>query len=274
MKVFGKVIGILLASSSGLLFAGDHDYQGSETLRQVFELAVEEAGADGEIHYLGGGSSKGEQALVNGEQLLAPMSRPIKEAALEEAAANGIEIGEIVVALDAVSIYTKSSNRLRKLSIENLRDIFTCEKTKWSDFGGAPTTINADVRDEASGTTETFMKLVGIDDFGRCVREVENGRDIAQKTSSDINAIGYSGSDAKTTNNRALSISRKSGQLAYAPTLAMIRSFDYPLTRELYIYWASEGYEPHDHEIDLLEILNDRSKSDAIVEEAGFVTLD
>ena len=137
------------------------DFQGSETLRTVFESAVVEAGLEADATYVGGGSSTGEKALIAGTQALAPMSRKIKDSALEAAEANGYEVTETVLALDAVSLFVKLNNRVRKLSIEDLRSIYSCEKTNWSSFGGSGS-IKVYARDENSGTTETFLKLVGL----------------------------------------------------------------------------------------------------------------
>ena len=249
------------------------EFQGSETLRAVFEQAATEAGVSDDAIYAGGGSSTGEKAIVAGSQALAPMSRKIKDSALEAAEANGYEVTETVLALDAVSIFVKLNNRVRKLSIGDLKSIYSCEKTSWSDFGGSGS-ISVYARDENSGTTETFLKLVGLDSFGSCATILETGAEIGSAVSSKTESIGFSGNDAKTSNNKALAISVKSGSIAYEPTLDLIRSFDYPLTRELYMYHLSSGYSMSDTEKKLVETLTDRSIMDPIVESVGFVSVD
>jgi ABC-type phosphate transport system substrate-binding protein len=273
MKIISNATVAALLALPTLLQASPLVYQGSETLREVFENSVVAAGLEGEFDYAGGGSSLGEKALVTGQQGLAPMSRSMKDAQREEAIANGYAVEEIIVALDAVNIYSKMTNSLEMLSIDDLAAIFTCEKTMWSDFGGPLSEIKVFVRDTASGTTETFMKLVGIEAFGDCAQMVETGEDIGRETSSDGNAIGYSGADGRTADNKAFDIAEQSGTMGYAPSLDNIRSFDYPL-RNLYVYWLSEGYGADDAESKLFQFFGDRSHTDPIVEAAGFVTID
>ena len=128
MKKITKSLG--LATLTLIPFSAQaEEFAGSETLRNVFESAAEATGHQDHIIYTGGGSSTGEKAMVSGSQGLAPMSRKIKDSALAQAEENGYTVTETVLALDAVSVYVKLNNRVRKLSIEDIKSIYECDET-------------------------------------------------------------------------------------------------------------------------------------------------
>ena len=49
--------------------------EGSDTLRQWTQQIIQNAGLSAQLTYIGGGSGRGETALVDGTQQIAPMSR-------------------------------------------------------------------------------------------------------------------------------------------------------------------------------------------------------
>ena len=250
--------------------AGEHEIKGSDTLFEVMTQLIEQAELQGEMEYLGGGSSTAARALLAGEQNIAPMSRAMKPEEKQSAADQGIELTETVVALDSVNIFIRFNNLVKNLSVTDLADIYTCKVTSWSAYGGTGT-IKPFARDDLSGTTEVFKKLTGAKEYGSCVTVVETSAEIAKKTASVSGSIGYAGSDAKNSTNKILAISSEAGADAYAPTIDNIRSFDYPLARNLYIYWTASL---DDHESMITDLILDREVLDPIVEAAGFISVD
>ena len=105
------------------------------------------------------------------------MSRQMKA---EEAAAiqttrnvNPLELGgggEHVLALDGLAVIVNPSNPIKKLSLDTVARIFSCEITNWRDVQGkgennedvhgpdAGITVHA--RDSKSGTFDTFKAVV------------------------------------------------------------------------------------------------------------------
>lgn len=252
-----------------------HLFSGSDTLGGVMTDAIIAAGMDQSIGYIGGGSSVGEKALVNGEIGMTAMSRAMKPEAVAQAQAAGVAIVEHVIALDGLAIFVNKSNATPGLDLNTLARIFTCEITSWAQVPGSgkATAIRAYRRDDLSGTTDTFKSLVGVKKFGDCVTVVHETADIAEKTSTDVDAVGYAGLSGKKENNRELAIS-KAGNSYVIPTAATIRNETYPLSRKLYIYEATGARTANKEEAQLLEQLLDRSFLDPIVQDHDFVTLD
>lgn len=270
-----SISSLVLVAATG--FAGtEYSFKGSGTLKSVIDEVIKVNELSEQVKYLGEGSSTGEKAILAKTQALAPMSRAMKPAAAEKAKELGLEVTENVVALDAVSLFVKSTNAVTEAGVATLRKIYSCEVTDWSQVSpDASGTIVAFGRDNLSGTTETFKKLVGIKEFGACVTIAATAEEIAAKTSEMATAIGYAGRSSQTEGNRALAVSAEGAEVAHLPTEANVQSFAYPLSRKLYVYDAKgEGLEPNDFEKALLATIKDRAAMDPIVEKFDFFTVD
>lgn len=262
--------------AGGVAADAEYSFKGSGTLKGVIDEVIKVNELSAQVKYLGEGSSTGEKAILAKTQALAPMSRAMKAAAKEKAKTLGLEVTENVVALDAVSLYVQASSPAAQVGVATLRKIYSCEITDWADVvEGASGTIAAFGRDNLSGTTETFKKLVGIKEFGACVTIAKTAEEIATKTGTMANAIGYAGRSSQTDANRALAVSAEGKDVAYLPTEYNVQTFAYPLSRKLYVYDAKgEGLEPNAFEKALLATIKDRAAMDPIVEKFDFFTVD
>lgn len=265
-----------LSAFSATAVAAPFTFKGSDTLAGVMTDAIQASGLQDEIQYVGGGSGKGEEAVVAGQQGIAPMSRELKKEAAAKAVAAGIELVGHAIALDGLGVFVNRANPIARLSLPELKAIFTCETTDWSAFPTAGKTgpIQAFRRDDNSGTTDTFKSIVGIKAFGACVTVLPETPDIANETAVNPNAIGYSGLSATRAGNRAVNIAKDAQSGAYTPTVQNVRSKIYPLSRKLYVYEAKGSYTLNSVESKLLPQLLDRSFMDPIVQQNDFITLD
>jgi phosphate transport system substrate-binding protein len=274
MKLSLLAVSALLISSTGFAQA-KHLISGSDTMGGVLTDAIIAAGMDQQIGYVGGGSSVGEKAFANGEINITAMSRDIKPEVKAQLAAAGVAPLAHVVALDGISIFVNTANATVGVDLPTLAKIFTCEITSWSQVPGSGRAgaIHAFRRNDESGTTDTFKNLVGVKTFGACVTVLAETADIAEKTGTDADAVGYAGLSGKTDKNRELGVAR-AGTEYINPTVATIRNGSYPLSRQLLIYEATGSRTPNKVEAQLLEQLLDRSFLDPIVQDHDFVTID
>ena len=107
--------------------------EGSDTMYGLVNDAIVQAGLDGEISYVGGGSGKGETALVEGRQGIAALSRAMKDDAVAKAKTAGINVTPHKVAVDAVAIWVNKNNASSKIDVNSLRSIFSCRAGDWKD---------------------------------------------------------------------------------------------------------------------------------------------
>ncbi len=252
-----------------------YQFQGSDTLAGVMTDAIIAAGMNNEIAYLGGGSGKGEDAVVKGDQGIAPMSRDMKPEVVELAKTRGLLFVDHVIGLDGVGVFVNKANVVAGFDIPLLQKIYTCQVTDWRDVPGANRSgrINAFRRDDKSGTTDTFKNLVGISKFGDCVTILAETADIADKTAKDASAIGYAGHSAKNDGNKAAAISHGAGQPYVELNVKTVRSFAYPLARRLHVFEVSGSAKPNATELKFLRKILDRSFLDPILQNNEFYTI-
>lgn len=250
-----------------------YSFMGSDTLEKVISAAIIEGGMNTEIEYRAGGSGKGEGAMARGEQGIAPMSRALNEMDATVAAAirNGVTFIGHVIGLDGVGVFINKENKVIKLDIPTIRRIYTCEITKWEQVSGSNLTgeIVPLSRDGNSGTTDTFKSLVGIKDFGKCVKSKPDTDAIATITTQDVKAIGYGGKSAERPNNYAVSIARNPGEQAIELNGNTIRNETYPLARKLYVYEVAGARSPSELETRLLSVLTDEDTMRDILRDNG-----
>lgn len=252
-----------------------YQFQGSDTLSGVISDAIIASGMNNEISYLGGGSGKGEDAIVKGDQGIAPMSRDMKAEALEKGKARGVSFLDHVIALDGVGVFVNKGNATAGMDLPLLQRIFTCQVTDWRDVPGSNRSgrIDAYRRDDKSGTTDTFKNLVGISKFGPCVTIVAETVDIAEKTSKEPNSVGYAGHSAKRDANKSVKISAGNGAPFVELNVNTVRNATYPLSRKLHVFEVTGGSKPNASEAKFLRKILDRSFLDPIVQNNEFYTL-
>ncbi|XYI00233.1 hypothetical protein ACMHYB_10985 [Sorangium sp. So ce1128] len=170
---------------------------GSDTLFDAFTAAITHSGITG-LKYLGTGSGNGEKCLrgtaggvtyagatyCNGTkgQTIAPMSRNL----------NTCQPGEIShrIALDAIALYTKSTQAATNLASADVKGAFcgdgtgsaaSCAlKDTWGEISSGSSSPASAIklyrRDDASGTTDTFKSLNSCTAFCSSVKIiVEDG---------------------------------------------------------------------------------------------------
>jgi phosphate transport system substrate-binding protein len=254
---------------------GPAQLRGSDTLFGAITDAVNQSGLQSEIQYLGGGSGLGEAGLRAGTQGIAPMSRALSSAAIQDLENQGVTPVQNVIGLDGVAVFVKRSDEtVTQIDIPTLRGIFTCTITDWANVPGSGLVgpIAVYRRNDDSGTTDTFKSLVGISAFGACATPLATTADIAATTSTDAAAIAYAGLSAERPENKPLAIARTAEGPFVSPGVTTIRDFSYPLARRLYVNSVADGRFPSASEQALLDLVLDRSFMDPILLANEFVT--
>lgn len=271
-----KLALVLLVAASHSAFAQKKIFAGSDTLAGAMTDAIIASGLDSQLEYIGGGSGNGEKGLVNGDQGIAPLSREMKPEIAQQLANKSVSATPLVLALDGLSIFVKGTNPVPALDLPTLVKIYSCEYTRWEQIPGSGVAgvIKAYRRNDASGTTDAFKHFTGVRTFGACVNVVNETADIADVTSRDGLALGYSGLSGKTAENRPVAIAARAGSPAVLPTTATVRDFSYPMARKLYVYVVSGAAVPNEVEQNFLTYISDRSFMDPIMQAHDFITID
>ena len=189
------------------------------------------------VQVTGGGSGTGIAALINGTTDVCMSSRPMKEPEKlklrERFQTRGVEIP---VAKDGLSVYVHTSNPVKELTLDQLRDVYLGKTTNWKALGGPDEAITLYGRENSSGTYVYFKDtILKGRDFAPRTQTLPGTAAVVNAVARDPHGIGYGGA-AYAKGVRDLALSFAPGKPAVAPTAATVADGTYPLTRHLYFY--------------------------------------
>ncbi|TKC18354.1 phosphate ABC transporter substrate-binding protein [Robertmurraya kyonggiensis] len=100
------------------------------------------------------GSSAGITNAINGVSEIGMSSRELKDEEKES-------LQETVIAYDGIVVVTHPSNKVKNLTMDQVKDIFTGKVTNWKDLGGDDLEIVVVSREDGSGSRDAFQEIVG-----------------------------------------------------------------------------------------------------------------
>ncbi|MGQ8364899.1 PstS family phosphate ABC transporter substrate-binding protein [Glaciecola sp. 1036] len=194
------------------------------------------------------GSATASQALTQGTASIGPMSRALTEVEIDRFIRQyGYPPTALIVAIDAISIYTERSNPIERLTIAQVDAIFSATRfcgyresiVSWEQLGvkkfGAHRQIQIFGRNSASGTYDLFKKLALCGgDYAVTTNEMPSSSSIVQSVAASIGGIGYAALGPQNRNVKPIAISQD-GENYYLPNAKDINANHYPFTRFLYI---------------------------------------
>jgi phosphate transport system substrate-binding protein len=238
---------------------------GSSTVEPISALIAEtfsSANPDVAIEVTGPGTSDGFERFCAGETDISDASRRVKQSEIDACAANGIEMIEIKVAIDGLSIITSVENEaVACLSFADLYSLLGPESQgfdSWADaqalaaelgsstqFPDAPLVVTAP--GEESGTFGSFVEIV-IEEFNEDRGQKATTRPDYTASANDnviiegiagtptsLGWVGYAFAEENQDRVRLLEVDNgESGCIA--PTPETIAANTYPISRDLYIY--------------------------------------
>ncbi len=161
--------------------------------------------------------------------------KPEEEEALRDLGDLTSAAGEHPIALDGLAVFVHPNNRVEALTASQIRDIFTCAITDWSEVGGSSGAIKLYARDDKSGTFDTFKELIlRGEEICDGARRFEDSEELSRSVSADAAGIGFAGLPF-VLGNKDLKVS-EGGSTPLRPTPFTVRTEDYLLSRRLYLY--------------------------------------
>ena len=287
--------------------SGSIAISGSSTVEPISVAVSEKFNAeypDVDISVDGPGTSDGFELFCNGETDISDASRAIDQEEIDACKENGIDVIELTVGIDGLSVITSRENDFATcLGFADLWSLLGPESEgfeNWSDanqlaekYGASaapypdePLVITAP--GEESGTYGSFIELVFepfVEEQGLTKYEEEvaprpdyqasaNDNVIVEGVSGTPSSLGWVGFAFYTANEDTLkALEIDGGDGCVAPSPETIASFDYPISRPLFIYVNKQKLE----ENPALETFVDFYLSDtgiASAEEVGYVPLD
>ena len=196
-----------------------------EAARQIME-----ANPAVRITVAGGGSGVGVQKVGEGIVQIGNTGRALKPAEVEK-----YGLVSFPFAIDGVAVAVNPANRVEGLTKAQIKDIFSGKIANWKEVGGADAPISLYVREDGSGTRETFEERALDKGASAAAANVVNSNG-AMKTAigQDPNAIGYVGIGHLDKSIKGISVD------GMAPSQENAASGQYTVTRLLYMNTRGE----------------------------------
>ncbi|TBU97624.1 substrate-binding domain-containing protein [Phytopseudomonas dryadis] len=218
------------------------------------------------------GSGTGFGAILQGSAELAASSRPIKDSEVASLASLGDMKSldaEHIIAIDGLAIILHPDNPIGTLRTEQLAQVFAGELNDWAQLGGRAGPITLYARDDNSGTFDTFKELV-LSAHGKQLagnaKRFESSAQLADGVAQDPSAIGFIGLPY-VRKAKAVAIAAGESQ-AMPPSVTLIATEDYPLSRRLFFYGPPRGDNPW---AEALLRFAQSPQGQAIVAQNGFI---
>lgn len=218
------------------------------------------------------GSGTGFTALGDGSADIAASSRPIKASEANSLQPLGdlkSPAAEQIIALDGLAIILHPSNPLVALNTTQLAQVFAGEISDWAQLGASAGPITLYARDDQSGTFDTFKELVlsaNRKALSSKAKRFESSEKLSDSVSQDLGGIGFIGLPY-IRQAKAVAIASGESQ-AMLPSLTLIATEDYPLSRRLFLYNQPELSNPWARA--LVQFAHS-PRGQAIVEQNGFI---
>lgn len=143
----------------------------------------------------------------------------------------------IPVGVETMVVYVHEANPIREMSLAQLRAIYTGEILSWKQLGGPDQRIVVFGGEGTASLTSYFADFIlqGDNSFG--YQGKASTKDLLDAVASHPDAIGFAGLGSVP---HVKPVRIRSGAQAADPTIANIRSLQYPIARYVYWYMARE----------------------------------
>lgn len=245
--------------------------KGSDTILNVSQAVAEEFMKENKgarIAVTGGGSGTGIAAKINKTIDIAMASRQMKSAEMDKAKEAGLDIKELTIGYDGITVVVNPENPVKNLTQGQIRSIFIGEITNWKELGGNDERIIVLSRDSSSGTHAFFKEHVlrkgdkhGTEEYSSSALFLPSNEALKQEVRASKGAIAYIGMGYMDNTVHALSVD------GIQASFENVSSKKYPIARGVYWYVDNnlEGTAK-----DLVDFMMS-SKGQALVKKEGFV---
>lgn len=238
-----KVILTTIVLTSVLFNANAQKIKGSDTMLPLSQKEAEsfmKANPSKTVTVTGGGSGVGISALLEGTTDIAQLSRKIKFDEKQKLEKKGKAVKEVIAAYDALAVVIHPSNKVTKLTREQMEGIFTGKITNWKEVGGDNLKIIPYSRETSSGTYEFFKESVLKNkNYMNGIMSMPATGAIIQSVSQTKGAIGYVGLAYLNKEVKAIHVSYDQGNKYIEPTVSNAKNKSYPIVRPLYYYYLT-----------------------------------
>jgi len=237
---------------------------GSTSVGAVMEPLVEEykksEGKETNLEVQQIGSSSGIKNTIDGTSEIGMTSRDLKDGEKQA------KLEETQIAIDGIAVITNKVNKVKDLTMEQIKDIYTGKITNWKEVGGEDSPIVVVSREDGSGTREGFETIVGYDaeELTSNALISDGSGNIKTTVAGNKDSIGYISLGYVDKDVSSVSIS------GVEATIDNVKAKKYPILRPFLLVNKPDGLSEKGQAFIDYILSEDGQK---IVEEHGFVSV-
>jgi len=209
------------------------------------------------------GSHSGLDGLIKGSCDIAESSSVASREYLEKAGKAGVSLKAFLVAHDHIIPIVNPKNHTDKITMQQLREIYTGKVKTWEQINGIKEKIITVSRDGSSGTWEVWNAALGIGDMiikDASVQKSNSG--VLALVAENAYALGYVGSAFLNNEVKALKVDGK------VHDDKKMKNVSYPIYRDLYFYVIKERFTEESRSFIIFVLSKEGQK---LIKESGFV---
>nr|WP_312216797.1 phosphate ABC transporter substrate-binding protein [Clostridioides sp.] len=237
---------------------------GSTSVGAVMEPLVEEykksEGKETNLEVQQIGSSSGIKNTIDGTSEIGMTSRDLKDGEKQA------KLEETQIAIDGIAVITNKVNKVKDLTMEQIKDIYTGKITNWKEVGGEDSPIVVVSREDGSGTREGFETIVGYDaeELTSNALISDGSGNIKTTVAGNKDSVGYISLGYVDKDVSSVSIS------GVEATIDNVKAKKYPILRPFLLVNKPDGLSEKGQAFIDYILSEDGQK---IVEEHGFVSV-
>lgn len=206
------------------------------------------------------GSGAGIKDVINGVSEIGMSSRELKD---EEKS----QVEGTTIAYDGIALLVNPENKVKNISLEDVKKVYTGEITNWKELGGDDSPIVVISREEGSGTRDAFQEIVGYEseELTKDATISDGSGAVKTTVAGNKNAIGFASFEYIDSTVAALSVND------VEPTADNVKAGEYKISRPFLLVTKEDSLTENGQK--LIEfVLSDEGQK--IVEENKLITLE
>lgn len=245
-KKLKLIVGAMLVTMVGATFVGCGSSEGANSDSNVASISISGSTSVGPLmekvqekyeennsvilEIQQNGSGAGIKDVISGISEIGMSSRELKD---EEK--NSVEA--TTVAYDGIALLVNPENKVKNISLEDVKNVYTGKITNWKELGGEDAPIVVISREEGSGTRDAFQEIVGYksEELTKGATISDGSGAVKTTVAGNKNAIGFASFEYIDETVSALNVND------VEPTADNVKGGQYKISRPFLLVTKSDS---------------------------------
>lgn len=245
-KKLKLIVGAMLVTMVGATFVGCGSSEGANSDSNVASISISGSTSVGPLmekvqekyeennsvilEIQQNGSGAGIKDVISGISEIGMSSRELKD---EEK--NSVEA--TTVAYDGIALLVNPENKVKNISLEDVKNVYTGKITNWKELGGEDAPIVVISREEGSGTRDAFQEIVGYksEELTKEATISDGSGAVKTTVAGNKNAIGFASFEYIDNTVKALNVND------VEPTADNVKGGQYKISRPFLLVTKSDS---------------------------------